>query len=71
MIKIEDSNSLVRDPKSRAIINTDKSAYAARKKALENNKKREEEIEQLKSDVSEIKNMLTQLLQQNQQSENQ
>lgn len=64
MIKIEDSNSLVRDPKSRAIINTDKSAYTARKKVLENNKKKEEEIEQLKTDVSEIKNMLSQLLQQ-------
>jgi hypothetical protein len=69
MIRVEGSQTLVRDPISKAIINTDKhgyESYIALKEA--NERKRQEhqtvrqEIDSLKNDMAEIKGLLLQLL---------
>lgn len=67
MIPIEEHDDLLRDEKSRGIINTNRSAYKSRLNQLETQRKQREEIEQLKNDVGEIKDLLMTLLQ-NQQS---
>lgn len=68
-IKVKGNPSLVRDTKSGAIINTSKSEYQSymnlknnmleRKSQLESNT---EEINNIKQDISEIKQMLLQLI---------
>lgn len=67
--KVEGHSSLVRDMSSHAIISTNDSEFAAYQKRREAEKKRAlkmehqfEEIECLKKEMSEIKNMLIQLL---------
>ena len=68
-LKVEGYNNLVRDTKSHAIINTDRSAYQmAKKRAAEAQKQRDEirsatrEINTLKCEMHEIKDMLKILL---------
>ena len=67
--KVEDNADLVRDPYSHAIVNTNVSAYnqavAAAKTAKAKNKKledAEEDINNLKQEMSEIKGLLQELL---------
>lgn len=67
--KVEDNADLVRDPYSHAIVNTNVSAYnqavAAAKAAKAKNKKledAEEDINNLKQEMSEIKGLLQELL---------
>ena len=67
--KVEDNADLVRDPYSNAIVNTNQSAYnqavAAAKTAKAKNKKledAEEDINNLKQEMSEIKGLLQELL---------
>lgn len=66
--KVENNPSLVRDTANTAIINTNNDAYNARKrqiKATENKRildeQQTEDINNLKSDVAEIKKMLQKL----------
>jgi len=58
---VEDNPKLVRDNYSKAIINTDSEAYDAymkrKKKAIE----KENELQNLKKEVSEIKDLLIQI----------
>lgn len=68
-VKIENNEGLVRDMRTNAIISTssDKiSDYRAKKIAAEQRdsiiKKNQEEINDMKKDISDIKEMLTQLL---------
>tara|TARA_A100001515_G_scaffold114461_1_gene95911 strand:+ start:44 stop:265 length:222 start_codon:yes stop_codon:yes gene_type:complete len=68
-IKVEGHNDLVRDEKSNAIVNTNKSAYLiAKKRADEAQRQRDEirettrELNSLKSEMHEIKNMLLKLV---------
>lgn len=69
MLKVQGYDGLVRDPSSQAIVNTNKIEYrnyikqreAALLKLQEQNRQTEE-INNLKKDVSEIKEMLLQLL---------
>jgi hypothetical protein len=61
-VKIKDNEDLIRDVKTRAILNSDMSSlekYKARR-----NKEREmnDDVQNLKQDVNEIKSMLKQLL---------
>ena len=62
MLKVEGHQNLVRDPHSRAIINTDTSAYQSallrKRKYLE----KEQEMIELKSEVNELKQMVQLLL---------
>ena len=67
--QVEGHNSLVRDMSSHAIISTDDAGYNAYKSRRELEKKRQatiekqvQEIECLKNDMLEIKQMLSQLL---------
>lgn len=62
MIRIEGHQHLYRDEKTGAIVNTDTSGYAQYIKMKNDKQKQREEIDQLKSDVSEIKNLLKELI---------
>ena len=71
-LKVEGYNNLVRDTKSNAIINTDRSAYQmAKKRAADAQKQRDEirsatrEKNTLKCEMHEIKDMLKTLLDRN------
>jgi uncharacterized protein YlxW (UPF0749 family) len=68
-LKVSGHDALVRDGKSRAIVNTSKEEFnnyiMARNRALEQKNMIEEqqkELQTLKQDVSEIKNLLKQLI---------
>ena len=68
-IQVEGHNDLVREEKSNAIVNTNKSAYLiAKKRAEEAQRQRDEirettrELNSLKSEMHEIKNMLLKLV---------
>ena len=68
-LKVEGYNNLVRDAKSHAIINTDRSAYQmAKKRAADAQRQRDEirnasrEINNIKCEMHEIKSMLKTLL---------
>ena len=68
-LKVEGYNNLVRDTKSHAIINTDRSAYQmAKKRAADAQRQRDEirnasrEINNIKCEIHEIKSMLKTLL---------
>jgi hypothetical protein len=68
-IQVEGHSDLVRDEKSNAIVNTNKSAYLIAKKRAEEAQRQRDEIRQttrelnsLKSEMHEIKNMLLKLV---------
>ena len=68
-LKVEGHSDLVRDTNSHAIINTNKSAYEmARKRARDAQAERDKlrdvtrEVNEIKCEMHDIKNMLTQLL---------
>ena len=68
-VKVEGYNNLVRDTKSNAIINTDRTAYQmAKKRAADAQRQRDEirnesrEINNIKCEMHEIKSMLKTLL---------
>ena len=61
-IPVEGSPGLVRDSGTGAIINIDKNKANKARKAREAILKEKEEIQELKSDVAEIKSLLKQLL---------
>ncbi len=67
-LKVEDHPNLVRDSKSKAIINIDETSYNKYKseKLLQSKViNMSEEINDLKESVKEIKNLLSQILQRN------
>ena len=61
--KIENESSFVRDNKSKAILNINNESLKAYKNRKKNIIKRQEDIDDLKQEVKEIKTMLSQLLQ--------
>ena len=68
-LKVEGYNNLVRDTKTNAIVNTDRSAYQmAKKRAADAQRQRDEirnasrEINNIKCEMHEIKSMLKTLL---------
>lgn len=60
--KIKNNPSLVRDSKSRAILNTSSDEYLVAKQRRNRVLREKKEIQQLKSEVSELKSMLQQLI---------
>ena len=64
-IEVEGHKDLVRDMNTTAILNTNKNAYPQAKERSERIKKEKKEINILKEDVNEIKDMLRKLLEQN------
>ena len=70
LIQIDSVANMARDPASHAVISTDSSRiaeYASRKKHMEHNaallQKQQDEIDLVKNDISEIKNMLVSMIQ--------
>ena len=61
-IPIKDHPDLVRDTKTNAVLNINKNKHRTNVRMLEAKRQEREEIEQLKSDVSDIKFMLQKLL---------
>ena len=68
-IQVEGHKDLVRDERSNAIVNTNKSAYLIAKKRAEEAQRQRDEIREttrqlnsLKSEMHEIKNMLLKLV---------
>ena len=62
MIPIEGFPNLFRDENSGAIVNCDTLEYQNYSKIRKNRLKEKEEIQNLKSEVSEIKNLLMELI---------
>lgn len=61
-VKVEGHSHLVRDDSSHGIVNTDIEQYRLTMKRRELMRNTREEINNLKSDMDEIKSMLTQLI---------
>ena len=62
MIKVEGHQNLYRDERSGAIINCDSTSYNEYLSSLSIRDYQKKEIEHLKSEMSEIKNLLKELL---------
>ena len=62
LIPVEGHNSLGRDADSNAIVNTDDSAYDAYVKARANAKKKDSTLEELQSEVAELKALMKDLI---------
>ena len=62
MPKIKGKEHLIKDEYSKAVINTDKDAYTLYKRRKTIMQSKNNEIQQLKSEVSELKIMMTQVL---------
>tara|TARA_E500000331_G_scaffold200274_1_gene192313 strand:+ start:208 stop:423 length:216 start_codon:yes stop_codon:yes gene_type:complete len=60
--KIKGKDHLVKDEYSKAVINTDRDAYTLYKRRQTIMQVKNGEIEQLKSEMSELKTMMTQVL---------
>ena len=58
MIPVEGHKNLYRDEKSGAIINTDSHGYSQYKKSRNMKLTHKEEIDSMKKDIEEIKNLL-------------
>ena len=62
-LKVKDQDHLYRDVNSGAIINTDNSAFEKYKRSKLKFQNMEHELNYLKDEISEIKNLLKQLVQ--------
>ena len=61
-VKVKDSNSLYRDEESGAILNCNDAAYNNYLKMKENKMKEVSEMDKLKDDVDELKDMMKLIL---------
>ena len=62
LIPVEGHSSLGRDPASNAILNTDTTQYDAYIKARANAKKKDSTLEELQSEVAELKALMKDLI---------
>lgn len=62
LIRVDGEENLYRDPNSQAIVNTDSSAYEAYLEAKNRKLSELNEIETLKNDVAELKDMMRLLI---------
>lgn len=63
--KVKDHDNLIKDFNSGAVLNTDMSSIARHNKRtleIEEKKRREEEINSIKSDIAEIRHLLQKLI---------
>ena len=61
-VGIEGHNSLVRDTNNMAVINTDSSALEAARRRQKEAQDKANELQQLKDDVAELKQMMKEVL---------
>ncbi len=59
--KIKDKPDLVKDTTSQAVINTNSNAILARRAQIAQEKAKEEELQSMKNDIAEIKELIKQL----------
>lgn len=64
-IKIEGDSDFVRDPQTHAVINTNDTAYKNYIKAKNMRNRQRDEIDELKSEMKEIKSLLLSLIDNN------
>lgn len=62
MIPVEGHKNLYRDPSSGAIVSCDNFAYTQYIKAKSEKQRQREELDQIKSDIAEIKELLKEFL---------
>ena len=62
-LKVKDNDHLYRDVNTGAIINTDRSSFEKYKKSRQKFQNMEQELDYVKSEISEIKGLLKQLVQ--------
>lgn len=65
MIPVKGNPNLYRDENSGAIVNCDNLAYNEYVNSLQNRENQKREIDSLKNEIGEIKNLLKQLLEKN------
>jgi hypothetical protein len=65
MIPVQGHPNLYRDEKSGAIVNCDNLSYNQYVNSLQNKENQKKEIDDLKNEMGEIKNLLKQLLEKN------
>ena len=63
LIPVDGHNSLGRDPQSKAILNTDMSGYEAYKKARQDALRKDRDLEVLRNEVDELKELVNTLVQ--------
>tara|TARA_B100000524_G_C23496795_1_gene315477 strand:+ start:310 stop:534 length:225 start_codon:yes stop_codon:yes gene_type:complete len=63
LIPVEGHNALGRDPQSNAILNTDMSGYEAYKRAREEARRKDRDLEILRSEIDELKSLVNTLVQ--------
>ena len=63
LIPVEGHNALGRDPQSNAILNTDMSGYEAYKKARQNARKKDRDMQILRNELYELKSLVNTLVQ--------
>ena len=62
LLKVKDHNGLARDMRTGAILNINKDEIDAAKKRKLERRKKEQEFENLENEVSDIKSMLTKII---------
>ena len=63
LIPVEGHNALGRDPQSNAILNTNMSGYEAYKKARQNARKKDRDMQILRNEIDELKSLVNTLVQ--------
>jgi hypothetical protein len=61
-VKVENHDNLVRDTKTKAVLNTDMTSLQAYKQRRESLRKKDKDLESLKNEVSELKDLVQKLL---------
>ena len=62
MIRVEGHSNLYRDEKSGSIVNTDDLSYNQYLNTVNNRKKKQNEIDNIKKDIEEIKSLLKEII---------
>ena len=62
MIKVEGYSNLYRDEESGAIVNTNSSDYNQRLVSIKNNQIQKNELDRMRSDINELKDLMKALL---------
>jgi hypothetical protein len=61
-VKVENHDNLVRDTQTKAVLNTDMTSLQAYKQRREELRKRDNDFDSLKNEVSELKDIVQKLL---------
>jgi len=61
-IRVEDHRQYTKNPTRGTVVNTDQTAYSARRAKLRAQQDQQKRLEKVENDVSEIKDMLKRLL---------